>query len=43
MPPTRDPSLLARAARLYFVEDRSRDDVAAVLGTTRSNVSRMLK
>jgi DNA-binding transcriptional regulator LsrR (DeoR family) len=43
MPPARDPSLLARAARLYFVEDRSQDDVAAVLGTTRSNVSRMLK
>ena len=43
MPPPRDPSLLARAARLYFVEDRSQDDVAAELGTTRSNVSRMLK
>jgi len=43
MPPPRDPSLLARAARLYFVEDRSQDDVAAALGTTRSNVSRMLK
>jgi DNA-binding transcriptional regulator LsrR (DeoR family) len=43
MPPARDPSLLAKAARLYFVEDRSQDDVAAVLGTTRSNVSRMLK
>jgi DNA-binding transcriptional regulator LsrR (DeoR family) len=43
MPPPRDPSLLAKAARLYFVEDRSQDDVAAELGTTRSNVSRMLK
>jgi DNA-binding transcriptional regulator LsrR (DeoR family) len=43
MPPARDPSLLAKAARLYFVEDRSQDDIAAVLGTTRSNVSRMLK
>jgi DNA-binding transcriptional regulator LsrR (DeoR family) len=43
MPPTRDPSLLARAARLYFVEDRSQDEIAAMLGTTRSNVSRMLK
>jgi DNA-binding transcriptional regulator LsrR (DeoR family) len=39
----RDPGLLAKAARLYFVEDRSQDDVAAILGTTRSNVSRMLK
>src|SRR5688500_7835667 len=43
MPPVRDPELLAKAARLYFLEDRSQDDVAAVLGTTRSNVSRMLK
>jgi DNA-binding transcriptional regulator LsrR (DeoR family) len=43
MPATRDPELLAKAARLYFVEDRSQDDVAATLGTTRSNVSRMLK
>jgi DNA-binding transcriptional regulator LsrR (DeoR family) len=43
MPPIRDPELLAKAARLYFLEDRSQDDVAAVLGTTRSNVSRMLK
>src|SRR5215204_4665331 len=43
MPPARDPSLLAKAARLYFVEDRSQDEIAAVLGTTRSNVSRMLK
>jgi DNA-binding transcriptional regulator LsrR (DeoR family) len=43
MPAPRDPELLAKAARLYFLEDRSQDDVAAVLGTTRSNVSRMLK
>jgi DNA-binding transcriptional regulator LsrR (DeoR family) len=43
MPPPRDPELLAKAARLYFIEDRSQDDVAAILGTTRSNVSRMLK
>jgi DNA-binding transcriptional regulator LsrR (DeoR family) len=43
MPPLRDPALLAKAARLYFVDDRSQDDVAAILGTTRSNVSRMLK
>jgi DNA-binding transcriptional regulator LsrR (DeoR family) len=28
---------------MYFVEDRSQDEVAAALGTTRSNVSRMLK
>jgi DNA-binding transcriptional regulator LsrR (DeoR family) len=43
MPALRDPVLLAKAARLYFLEDRSQDDVATVLGTTRSNVSRMLK
>jgi DNA-binding transcriptional regulator LsrR (DeoR family) len=43
MPSPRDPELLAKAARLYFLEDRSQDDVAAILGTTRSNVSRMLK
>jgi DNA-binding transcriptional regulator LsrR (DeoR family) len=42
MPPIRDPELLAKAARLYFLDDRSQDEVAAVLGTTRSNVSRML-
>ncbi|HET6813445.1 MAG TPA: sugar-binding domain-containing protein, partial [Actinomycetota bacterium] len=43
MPSPRDPALLAKAARLYFVDDRSQDDVATILGTTRSNVSRMLK
>jgi DNA-binding transcriptional regulator LsrR (DeoR family) len=43
MPPPRDPALLAKAAHLYFVEDRPQDDIAALLGTTRSNVSRMLK
>jgi DNA-binding transcriptional regulator LsrR (DeoR family) len=43
LPSPRDPALLAKAARLYFVDDRSQDDVAAILGTTRSNVSRMLK
>ena len=43
MPAPRDPELLAKAARLYYVDDRSQDDVAAILGTTRSNVSRMLR
>jgi DNA-binding transcriptional regulator LsrR (DeoR family) len=43
MPGARSPELLAKAARLYFVDDRSQDEVAAILGTTRSNVSRMLK
>jgi DNA-binding transcriptional regulator LsrR (DeoR family) len=43
MPPPRDPELLAKAARLYFLDDRSQDDVATILGTTRSNVSRMVR
>jgi DNA-binding transcriptional regulator LsrR (DeoR family) len=43
MPAPRNPDLLAKAARLYFVEDRSQSEVAATLGTTRSNVSRMLR
>jgi DNA-binding transcriptional regulator LsrR (DeoR family) len=43
MPAPRDPELLAEAARLYFLDDRSQDDVATILGTTRSNVSRMVR
>jgi DNA-binding transcriptional regulator LsrR (DeoR family) len=43
LPAPRDPELLAKAARLYLVDDRSQDDVAAILGTTRSNVSRMVR
>jgi DNA-binding transcriptional regulator LsrR (DeoR family) len=43
MPAPRDPELLAKAARLYFLDDRSQDDVASILGTTRSNVSRMVR
>ncbi len=39
----RDPEQLAKAAQLYFLEERSQDEIAAVFGTTRSNVSRMLK
>ena len=34
---------LAKAAQLYFVDQRSQQDIAELLGTTRSNVSRMLK
>jgi DNA-binding transcriptional regulator LsrR (DeoR family) len=33
---------LVKAARLYFVDGRGQDDIARVLGTSRSNVSRML-
>ncbi|HEV3505740.1 MAG TPA: sugar-binding transcriptional regulator [Actinomycetes bacterium] len=43
MPAPRDPELLAKAARLYFLDDRSQDDIASILGTTRSNVSRMVR
>lgn len=39
---TRDADVLWRAALLYYVEGRSQADVAAELGTSRPNVSRML-
>ncbi|RJK97747.1 sugar-binding transcriptional regulator [Vallicoccus soli] len=42
MPAARDPDVLLRAARLYYEERLSQDEVAARLGTSRSNVSRML-
>jgi DNA-binding transcriptional regulator LsrR (DeoR family) len=42
MPAPRDPQALLAAARLYYVENRSQADIAAELGTSRSNVSRML-
>jgi DNA-binding transcriptional regulator LsrR (DeoR family) len=42
MPAPRDPANLLAAARLYYVEGRSQAQIAAVLGTSRSNVSRML-
>ena len=38
----RDRAALIKAARMYFLDDRSQDDVARALGTSRSNVSRML-
>ena len=38
----RSAELLIKAARMYFVDGRSQDDIARVLGTSRSNVSRML-
>jgi DNA-binding transcriptional regulator LsrR (DeoR family) len=41
--PQRDPEQLAKVAQMYFVEERSQDEIAAVFGTTGSNVSRMLK
>jgi DNA-binding transcriptional regulator LsrR (DeoR family) len=42
MPAQRDPDLLVRAARLYYEQRLSQDEVARTLGTSRSNVSRML-
>jgi DNA-binding transcriptional regulator LsrR (DeoR family) len=43
MPQPRDRDLLAKAAQLYFIEQRSQQEIADLLGATRSNVSRMLK
>ena len=42
MPTPRDPATLVAAARLYYVEGRSQAEVASLLTTSRSNVSRML-
>jgi DNA-binding transcriptional regulator LsrR (DeoR family) len=42
MPASRDRASLIKAARMYFLDGRSQDDVARALGTSRSNVSRML-
>jgi len=42
MPAPRDRAALVKAARMYFLDNRSQDDVARALGTSRSNVSRML-
>ena len=42
MPAPRDPGSLMRAAHLYYVEGRSQAEVAAAMGVSRSNVSRML-
>lgn len=42
MPAPRDPATLLAAARLYYQQDRSQAEIATTLGTSRSNVSRML-
>ncbi len=42
MPAPRDPGVLLHAARLYYLHNRSQAEIAAELGTSRSNVSRML-
>lgn len=38
----RDTELILRVARMYYEKGQSQDQVARVLGTSRSNVSRML-
>ncbi|MCB0912274.1 MAG: MarR family transcriptional regulator [Propionibacteriaceae bacterium] len=42
MPAPRSQEVLVRAARLYYLEDRSQGDVAKALGVSRSSVSRIL-
>jgi DNA-binding transcriptional regulator LsrR (DeoR family) len=42
MPSAREPALLARAARLYYMDGRSQAEVAAAIGVSRSNISRVL-
>lgn len=42
MRPTRDRDRLIKVARMYFQDGRSQQDIAKSLGTTRSNVSRIL-
>lgn len=42
MPAPRDPGTLLAAARLYYLENHSQAEIARELGTSRSNVSRML-
>lgn len=42
MPPPRDQDLLVKAARLYYEENRSQQEIAQSLSVSRSNVSRML-
>lgn len=38
----RETELILRAARLYYEEHQSQDQVASLMGTSRSNISRML-
>jgi DNA-binding transcriptional regulator LsrR (DeoR family) len=40
--PARDGALIVTAAHLYYVEDRSQEEVAKQLGVSRSTVSRLL-
>lgn len=38
----RSREAIVKAARMYYLDGRAQDDIARVLGTSRSNVSRML-
>jgi DNA-binding transcriptional regulator LsrR (DeoR family) len=38
----RSREVIVKAARMYYLDGRAQDDIARVLGTSRSNVSRML-
>ena len=42
MPAPRESAMLARAARMYYLENRPQSDIARELGVSRSNVSRIL-
>jgi DNA-binding transcriptional regulator LsrR (DeoR family) len=42
MPPPRDQQFLVKAARLYYEEGRSQNEIANTLKVSRSSVSRML-
>ena len=42
MPAPRDPGTLMRAAHLYYINGKSQAEIATLLETSRSNVSRML-
>ena len=42
MPAPRSQEVLVKAARLYYLEDRSQGEVAKALGLSRSSVSRIL-
>lgn len=42
MPAPRSQDVLVRAARLYYLEDRSQGEIAKSLGVSRSSVSRIL-
>lgn len=42
MPAPRSQDILVRAARLYYLEDKSQGEIAKALGLSRSSVSRIL-